>query len=85
MTTTTVKILATEDRIRAMPARILRLLGKDPAIIFDYVGHYMVDDDGRWLSPSRATEVLDALTMGDLLDASKQVERALAEVAVPNG
>jgi uncharacterized protein YutE (UPF0331/DUF86 family) len=79
----TIHIHATPERLEGMSNRTLRLLQKSPEAMYDYVAHFMVDENGDYLDYEEAIDILDDLTLADMKEAGAAVEQAIREAAAP--
>jgi len=79
----TIRVHATPERLEGMSNRTLRLLQKSPEAMYDYVAHFMVDDNGDYLDYDAAIDILDVLTLADMKEAGAAVEQAIREAAAP--
>jgi hypothetical protein len=79
----TIRITADSDRMGGMSNKTLRTVEKSPAAQYDFVAHFMTDEDGNYLDYDDAIEILDELTVDDLNDAFKQIQAAFYEAAAP--
>ena len=79
----TIAVIATEERLQGLSNRTLRNIRTDPAAMFDYIAHFMVDENNRWLDREEALEILDELTFAEATDAARAIEEAMKEAAAP--
>jgi len=79
----TIRVHATPERLEGMSNRTLRLLQKSPEAMYDYVAHFMIDDNGDYLDKDDALQILDDLTLADMKEAGAAVEQAIREAAAP--
>jgi len=81
--TLTIRIQVSEERLEGLSNRTLRNIRTDPAAMFEYIAHFMTDEDGAWLDREEALDILDELTFAEAKEAAAAVEEAMRQAAAP--
>lgn len=76
----------TEARINDVDLETFYNLDTNPKAPIDFVAHFAVDEEGRYLPKADAIKlVLKGRKLGDIKELSEQLQQAIEDAAVPKG
>ena len=79
----TIAVIATEERLQGLSNRTLRNIRSDPAAMYSYIAHFMVDEDNQYLDIDEALEILDERPFAEATEAGRAIEEAMRGAAAP--
>jgi hypothetical protein len=84
--TKTLRFNVTEERMKGLKVGVLRKANaQDVGGLLDFVAHFAVDENGRYLDSDLAYELLDDLTLEQLEETTLKLNEAMEDAAVPKG
>ena len=78
-----IHLLVTADRTDKLKAKIMRTVGDSFESQLKFLGHFLADERGVYLSPAEALDFLDELTMEEIRPMVEDITARMQEAAAP--
>jgi len=78
-----IHLLVTADRTDKLKAKIMRTVGDSFEAQLKFLGHFLADERGVYLSPAEALAFLDELTMEEIRPMVEDITARMQEASAP--